>query len=129
MWKSSKDRLIEFLQAELERQRGYVKEVQQAALAELTRHTQEEAEHAMLSAEAISLCAEMIRLVPQEKANAETVDAKTGRPRSMSTYLQTLSDRSRKRAIEQKSLVAPGVRVVDAGIPAGVKVGGANGQA
>jgi N-glycosylase/DNA lyase len=125
VWKSSKDRLIEFLQAELERQRGYVKEVQQqAALAELTRHTQEEAEHAMLSAEAISLCAEMIRLVPQDKANAETVDAKTGRPRSMSTYLQTLSDRSRKRAIEQKSLVAPGVRVVDAGIPAGVKVAG-----
>lgn len=122
MWKSSKDRLIEFLQAELERQRGYVKEVQQAALAELTRHTQEEAEHAMLSAEAISLCAEMIRLVPQEKANAETVDAKTGRPRSMSTYLQTLSDRSRKRAIQQNSLVAPGVTVSQAGIPAGVKV-------
>jgi hypothetical protein len=119
VWKSSKDRLIEFLQEELERQRGYVKEVQQAALAELTRHTQEEAEHAQLSAEAVSLCNEMILLVPENKAKSEALDPKTGRPRSMSTYLQELTDRSRKRALAGNNLVAKMQP------PAGVKVAGA----
>ena len=123
-WKTSKDLLIEFLQAELERQRGYVKEVQQAALAELTRHTQEFSEQQMLAAEAISLANEMIRLVPENKANSVTLDGKTQRPRSMSTYLQELSDRSRKRAVAQNSLVAPGVSVAQAGVPAGVKIAG-----
>jgi hypothetical protein len=104
-YKSSKDRLIDFLQAELERQRGYVAEVQQAALAD----------HAIV-VDAVSLCNEMIRYVPDNKAKSETLDEKTQRPRSMSTYLQELTDRSRKRALAGNNLVAKMQP------PAGVKI-------
>lgn len=124
MWKTSKDRLIEFYVAELEQQRGYVKQLQEAAITELARHRQEMDEQSTLAAEAVNLANDMLRLVPVNAAKSETLDPQTGRPRSMSTWLQALTDRSRKRAIAGKSLVAPGVPVASAGVPVGVKVAG-----
>ena len=68
MWKSSKDRLIDFLQAQLTREREYVKELQQASFDNLARHTQESAEQAQFLAEAVSLCNELVKLVPDQPA-------------------------------------------------------------
>src|SRR5271154_4390150 len=123
-YKSSKDRLIDFYVAELEQQRGYVKQLQQAAITDLARHRQEVDEQSSHAAEAVNLANDMLRLVPLNAAKSETLDPTTHRPRSMSTYLQELTDRSRKRAIAGKALVAPGVPVAAMGTPAGVKVAG-----
>ena len=108
MWKSSKDRLIEFLEEELGVQRGYVRELQEASL----RLREELDAERKLAAEAISLASEMAKLIPDQKAAVENPPERQGPSRTMQTYLQRQSELSKQRAIERLSLVAAPERKV-----------------
>ena len=79
MWKSSKDRLIEFLKEELGVQRGYVRELQEASL-KLREALDAERK---LSAEEISLASEALKLVPEQKAVTEKPPERQGPSRTM----------------------------------------------
>ncbi len=108
MWKSSKDRLIDFLQAQLTREREYAKELQQASFDNLARHTQESAEQAQLLAEAVSLCNELVKLIPDQPAASSP--SKPQPPRTVRDLCKDLSERSYRRAVAKdptkKKLVA-----------------------
>ena len=95
LWKTSKDRLIEFLQAQL-----------QARFDELKETRSFVDQYSELAREAVALASMAVSQLPENKQNAKLTDDPY-KPRTMAAYVQRLSEMSYKRAASKgKNLVA-----------------------